>query len=390
MASAKGGARARLALFALFALLLASGCQFFDPDALERYYQPPQPDGGMDAGTLTDGAMPQEGGARDATLDANPRDARSDGDSGNNDASAECGSGRGEIDCCPDDDDKLDPGGCGCGVADVDGDGDEVLDCVDECPDDREKSTPGTCGCGSPDELADGGLTCSDLVDALEHRYRFEGNGVTITDSAGDRDGLLIGASLTGTGTCVLAGGTSEQYIDLPNGIISGLTNATIELWLDWDGQGVWPRIFDFGTTSSAAEGSQGVGSTFIYLTPNPDPATGVVMRLVYATMGTTGQTVAEATELFPSDGVHHVAAVFDDSNDQMRLYLDGELEGTAVFTGTLSSITDVNNWFGRSQFIADAELGGALHEARIYDAALTDEQVEFSFEQGSDPSFLP
>ena len=45
------------------------------------------------------------------------------------------------------------------------------------------------------------------------------------------------------------------------------------------------------------------------------------------------------------------VAAVFDDSNDQMRLYLDGQLEGSAVFTGALSSLTDNNNWLGRSQF---------------------------------------
>jgi len=43
---------------------------------------------------------------------------------------------------------------------------------------------------------------------------------------------------LTGTGSLVLAGGTTDQFVDLPNGIIKSLTNATFEVWLTWAGGG--------------------------------------------------------------------------------------------------------------------------------------------------------
>ncbi|MBL7951114.1 MAG: lamin tail domain-containing protein [Flavobacteriales bacterium] len=38
-----------------------------------------------------------------------------------------------ELDGCPNDADKTEPGACGCGVADVDGDNDGVADCIDNC-----------------------------------------------------------------------------------------------------------------------------------------------------------------------------------------------------------------------------------------------------------------
>jgi hypothetical protein len=82
-----------------------------------------------------------------------------------------------ELDLCPEDPDKLEPGVCGCGVADEDNDGDgtydcedlcegeddmadydgdQVPDCLDQCPEDGEKSEPGECGCGVEDLDTDG------------------------------------------------------------------------------------------------------------------------------------------------------------------------------------------------------------------------------------------
>ncbi|HYC00059.1 MAG TPA: hypothetical protein VEC57_13075 [Candidatus Limnocylindrales bacterium] len=39
-----------------------------------------------------------------------------------------------DVDLCPDDDTKGEPGHCGCGTPDVDSDGDDIVDCTDECP----------------------------------------------------------------------------------------------------------------------------------------------------------------------------------------------------------------------------------------------------------------
>ena len=87
--------------------------------------------------------------------------------------------------------------------------------------------------------------------------------------------------------------------------------------------------------------------------------------------------------------GVQHVALVFDDSNDQLRLYLNGRLVGSGLVTGSLSSLVGVNNWLGRSQFANDPAFSGTYHELRIYRSALTDAQMALSFEYGSDPLFL-
>ena len=54
-----------------------------------------------------------------------------------------------------------------------------------------------------------------------------------------------------------------------------------------------------------------------------------------------------------------------------------------------LTVINDINNWLGRSQFIADAELQGTYYEFRIYSGALTPELIDISYLGGPDAVFL-
>lgn len=56
-----------------------------------------------------------------------------------------------QVDECPNDPHKTEPGVCGCGTADTDRDGDGTLNCQEQCPDDAAKTTPGECGCGVPE-----------------------------------------------------------------------------------------------------------------------------------------------------------------------------------------------------------------------------------------------
>lgn len=69
---------------------------------------------------------------------------------------------------------------------------------------------------------------CLKLKNALVRRYRFDGSGSTVVDAQGRPAGEVVNAALTGNGTVVLAGGSSNQYVDLPNGIVSELQDATI------------------------------------------------------------------------------------------------------------------------------------------------------------------
>jgi hypothetical protein len=84
-----------------------------------------------------------------------------------------------------------------------------------------------------------------------------------------------------------------------------------------------------------------------------------------------------------------HVAVVVNAQTRSLILYLNGAQDGQGTPIGALSAINDVNNWLGRSQFGADGDFDGSIHEFRIYDAALSAAQITASFNAGPDPAFL-
>jgi hypothetical protein len=79
---------------------------------------------------------------------------------------------------------------------------------------------------------------------------------------------------------------------------------------------------------------------------------------------------------------------VVDDTHNQLRLYLNGALSTMIAFDGSLSSLKDVNNWLGRSNFV-DAPLKASIEEFRIYGVALDASSVAASDGFGPNPSFL-
>jgi hypothetical protein len=249
---------------------------------------------------------------------------------------------------------------------------------VDECPDDQEKVEPGACGCGVPE-------SCVDLRDALLHRYSFETAGAVATDSIGGEDATIVGTAAAGG--AVVFDGTSDAYVDLPNEMISALGDASFEIWATWAGGSGWQRLFDFGDNNQG-EDEQGTGETYLYLTPQEGVGDNV-MRASFTTNGIDGESSVRASAALPTTTRQHVALVVDDTNNELRLYLNGELsEAFSSFNGSLSQLNDVNNWLGRSNY-TDPPLGGSIEEFRIYGVALTDAQVSASASFGPNPSFL-
>lgn len=288
-------------------------------------------------------------------------------------------------DCCPSDPNKTEPGVCGCGVAETDTDSDSTPNCLDGCPSDPDKVGSGECGCGFPD-VVDG---CLGLRSALLHRYSFDGSGTEARDTKGTDHGTIVNTTITGTGSLLLSGTTSDQYVDLGAGLVSGLTDATFEVWTTWNGGNAWQRIFDFGNSTNGA-GMQGNGETYLFLTPNGAPSGTRTLRAIFTTDGTGGETVAAGPAALPTGAISHIAVVFDDTNDTLTLYLNGVSTASATsFTGQLSTLIDENVWLGRSNYSADPEYGGTLHEFRIYDAALNAAQVQTSFASGPDATFF-
>jgi hypothetical protein len=291
------------------------------------------------------------------------------------------------VDNCPMDPAKTQPGICGCGTPDDDFDGDDALDCIEDCPDNPDRTIPdGPCGCSSLADVA----ACQSLRDGLRNLYTFDGSGVQILDSIGDQDGTLLdddGVTPTADLARMQVNGRLNldgfgAHVDLPDGLISSLTNATFEIWLSWRGGAFWTRIFDFGSNAG------GAGQTYLFLTPSNSENS--ALRVAYSLAGGgAAETLVNGLAALPigagaSGGApQHVAVVVDGSAGSLRLYSNGSELGAVPLADDLTAIDDVNNWLGRSNYTVDPPLFGALIEFRIYERVLTPAELRTSFEAG-------
>jgi hypothetical protein len=225
----------------------------------------------------------------------------------------------------------------------------------------------------------------------LLHRYDFEGSGTIVEDRVGTADGALKGASLSkldGAGVALLGGGSAGAYVDLPNRLLSSLTNATLESWVTWGGGAAWQRVFDFGdSTNASPENNPALGNTYLMFTPQDGDGVATVGFSLVGNAAGQQQDVSAAAAL-PTSRTQ-VVVVAAATEGELRLYIDGKKASEAAWVGPLSAINDVNAWLGRSQYNSDPELSGVFHEFRVYGAALSDAEIASSFVAGPDPPFL-
>lgn len=267
-----------------------------------------------------------------------------------------------------------------------------VAEVPDTCPNDPDKSAPGVCGCGFPDVATATLASCTALTSKLIHRYDFEGSGTAVMDRVGTSHGVVVGgvlATLAGRGVVQLGGGSNGAYVDLPNGIVSSLSNATFEAWITWGGGTNYQRVFDFGDSDNAPpENNPKNGKTYLFASPKTGAG---VVALGYSLTGNLDgqeQNVLGAAPLPQS--LSQVVAVANATGDTLTLYVNGAQVGTGAWTGALASLNDVNVWLGRSQYSGDAELTATYHEFRVYGAALGATEIATAFKAGTDPEFMP
>jgi hypothetical protein len=236
-------------------------------------------------------------------------------------------------------------------------------------------------------DAACGTSTHCALKAGLVHRYSFNGSGNVVIDSVGNANGNAINAQLNGTGSLTLDG--TSGYVDLPNGIVSSLSDATFEIWLTWNGGGGWQRLWDFGNTMGP-EGSLGPADTEFYASPVGNST----LPELFAAFKRSDQmnideTRALSNQPLMTGSMMHVAVVMDQTNHQMSLYRNGSPNASTAWGDSLSMLIDVDNWIGRSIHSTDPSLDATIHEFRIYDVALSQAAVRASFLAGTDPTFL-
>lgn len=193
-----------------------------------------------------------------------------------------------------------------------------------------------------------------------------ETSGALAADASGNGgDGALVGEPLWIAGkidNAVALDGT-DDYVDLPDGVISALTDFTIATWVYLDSSSNWSRIFDFGTGTAAN----------MFLTPQ-NGGSGTLRYAITTSGGGAEQQINTSMQI-PLGTWMHVAVT--QSDDVGVLYVNGTLAGfnrNLTLTPSALGLT-TQNYLGKSQY-PDAYLDGRLDDFRIYNRALNPTEV--------------
>ena len=218
---------------------------------------------------------------------------------------------------------------------------------------------------------------------SLVHRYSFEGTGASVVDSVGGANGNLVGgATLDGSGVLTLPGnrdGQPDQYLNLPNGIISKLEGVTIVAWTTWLGGAGYQRVFDFGV-SDAGETQGNSCESYLAVMPSTGFANGTGLGAEIAVPGSGTLQLPSPENMLNRDA--QIAIAFQ-SGVSLELMLNGTSLIRSPTSLKLSDINDVNNWVGESQWSKDHCYHGTFDELRIYNVALTECQMQTLSERG-------
>ncbi len=235
----------------------------------------------------------------------------------------------------------------------------------------------------------------------LSHRWSFnEASGTVVKDSVGGANGAVIGTPGTvaaGNGlwsrdgrSVSIGGGDSHTaaYVDLPNHLLSPLTDVTIEGWATINSAQGWGRLFDFGNGQLGellAPGGDAQGTNYFILSGQIGTDQNV-KRLEY----NNGGPVMDIQDPAVQGQRFHYAVVYDSKGNgglspKLSYYKNGVLISEATTSRPLSAVDDVNNWLGRSNWTADANLDGGFDEFRMWDTPLNASQIAASATAGPD-----
>ena len=148
-------------------------------------------------------------------------------------------------------------------------------------------------------------------------------------------------------------------YLRLPYEV-ADMDEMTIACWVYWSGNSNWQRIFDFGNGEYE----------YMFLTPS----NGSVMRFAIKNGGDEQQVTYSGK--LPSSQWVHVAVTI--GNGRVALLLNGsEVASNNNVTIRPSDFRPVFNYIGRSQFNSDPYFTGYIDDLRIYNYALSADEVQ-------------
>lgn len=187
-----------------------------------------------------------------------------------------------------------------------------------------------------------------------------ETSGTVAADAVGSADGQLMnGAAWTNGG--IYFDGVND-YVSVPDGTCDFSTGFTISLWVyPHSDNGVWARFADFGNGP--------------YL-DNIVFALYAWRSVIFECYTGSTRTISIYADSVDEDEQWQMYTVTVDSGGAAAIYKNGQL----VKTGTLSAMPRVvsrpHNYIGKSNWSADPYFKGCMDDFRLYDRALSAEEV--------------
>ncbi|AND17895.1 family 43 glycosylhydrolase [Rathayibacter tritici] len=192
-------------------------------------------------------------------------------------------------------------------------------------------------------------------------RYTFDGgSGTTVRDSSGNnQNGTLPSGGTWKDGALQLDG--TDDYVKLPNDLLAGVTDLTIQsdVWID-PAQASPYFLYGLGNTTN------GAGDGYLFTSGNN-------YRTSLATGNwTTEQTVAGGSAL-PRGTWAHLTYTLQGTTG--TIYLDGVKVASGTVTTDPKDIgggSTLANFIGRSNYDGDNRFRGQIREFAIYNRALS------------------
>lgn len=219
-------------------------------------------------------------------------------------------------------------------------------------------------------------------MDMLIANYEFEdGDGAIASDKVRGMHGMLSDPSMwtvmgrNGGAISMNGAAPATQFVSLPSGLLSGVDDFTIAVWVKLTGNPAWARIYDIGN------GLPDPQNRFMFLTTSGFDAEATPVGLHASSYGgsAANESLISTRTFLPLNVWKHVAIT--GSGGSRRMYVDGFPaavldNGPAVSPREMEPISP-SSWIGKSRFAADAGFAGAMDEFRIYGRALTAGEIQ-------------
>jgi beta-xylosidase len=207
----------------------------------------------------------------------------------------------------------------------------------------------------------------SATADGLVLRYPLDQtSGTTVTDASGNgHDGTLVNGGAWTDGALTLDG--TNDFVDLPDNAMAGMDAITVSMDVRIDPAQATPYfIWGLGNTDSS-----GTGNGYLFTTGNN-------YRTSIATGNwTTEQTVTSGSALARDTWK---TLTYTLGNGTATLYLDGiqvaQKTGVTTLPGDIGDGQTTANYIGRSMYSSDRFLKGQVRDFRLYNRALSGQEV--------------